>query len=295
MKKKIRILITGSKGFVGSSLTKYLKRKKKLIILNDDKEKFDLSKSKKFKQLLILTNPHYVIHLAARTVSGISTNYENKMQIRNTYKPVVNLITNIKNCKNLKKIIFVGSIEEYGISKRPFKESFKEKPTSSYGRYKLKSFKYVKKRLKNKEIDYIWLRPSLMFGPNDNNLRFLGTIFNSVKNEEKFKVNLGNQIRDYLYIEDFNRFVFHYLLKKDLFKLNLLNITNENWVTLRSILNKISLFTQNKIKNYLVICKKFDNSKLINSGFLFKKNYPNFNFTNFNLALKKTIKSYGIK
>ena len=110
-----------------------------------------------------------------------------------------------------------------------------------------------------------------MFGPNDNNLRFLGTIFNSVKNEEKFKVNLGNQIRDYLYIEDFNRFVFHYLLKKDLFKLNLLNITNENWVTLRSILNKISLFTQNKIKNYLVICKKFDNSKLINSGFLFKK------------------------
>ena len=74
-----------------------------------------------------------------------------------------------------------------------------------------------------------------------------------------------------------------------------MNITNENWVTLRSILNKISLFTQNKIKNYLVICKKFDNSKLINSGFLFKKNYPNFNFTNFNLALKKTIKSYGIK
>ena len=55
MKKKIRILITGSKGFVGSSLTKIFKEKKKLIILNDDKEKFDLSKSKKFKQLLILT------------------------------------------------------------------------------------------------------------------------------------------------------------------------------------------------------------------------------------------------
>lgn len=295
MRKKNRILITGSKGFVGKSLYQYLKKKKNFVILNDDKKKFDLSKSSKFNELLTSTNPNIIIHLAARTVSGISSNHENKMQFKNTYKPVVNLIENIKNCKNLKKIIFVGSIEEYGKAKRPFKESTTEKPVSSYGKHKLNSFKYTKKKLKYKKIDYIWLRPSLMFGPKDNNLRFLGTILNGVKNQEKFKINLGNQIRDYLYIEDFNRFVFLYLIQKNPINLKLLNITSENWVSLKSTLRKINKLTKDKIKNYLVICKKNDNSRLINSGTLFKKNYPSFNFTNFDFALKKTIKSYGIK
>ena len=44
MKKKIRVLITGSKGFVGKSLKKYLKNKMELRVFCDDKSRFDLSK-----------------------------------------------------------------------------------------------------------------------------------------------------------------------------------------------------------------------------------------------------------
>ena len=69
--------------------------------------------------------------------------------------------------------------------------------------------------------------------------------------------------------------------QKNPINLKLLNITCENWVGLKSTLRKINKLTKDKIKNYLVICKKNDNSKLINSGTLFKKNYPSFNFTNF--------------
>jgi nucleoside-diphosphate-sugar epimerase len=55
VKKKIRILITGSKGFVGKNLAKYLKNIKNFIILTDNKKKFDLSKLNQFKKLLILS------------------------------------------------------------------------------------------------------------------------------------------------------------------------------------------------------------------------------------------------
>ena len=45
--------------------------------------------------------------------------------------------------QNLKMIIFTGTIEEYGKAKTPFKENIKAKPTSSYGKFKLKSLNCV--------------------------------------------------------------------------------------------------------------------------------------------------------
>jgi nucleoside-diphosphate-sugar epimerase len=208
--------------------------------------------------------------------------------------PVVNLIKNLQHCKNLQRIIFAGSIEEYGKARYPYKENSIPRPISSYGRYKYKSYKYVKKKLINNRIEYVWLRPSLMFGPKDNSQRFLGTILSGLKNKEVFKISLGKQMRDFLFVEDFNKFIHLHLIKKKFVKLKLVNLSNENWLSLKFIINKINLLSKVDIEKYLHIKKIADDSKLINSGLLLKKNYPRFKFTNFFYALKKTIKSYRI-
>ena len=152
MKKKIRVLITGSKGFVGKSLKKYLKNKMELRVFCDDKSRFDLSKKKKtfFKKLLKNSKPNIIIHLASRTVSGSKTNKEDKYQLKNTLKPTKNLIECIKSLNSVQKLIFAGTIEEYGKAKSPFKENTRAKPITSYGKFKLECLNFVRKNLAKK-------------------------------------------------------------------------------------------------------------------------------------------------
>ena len=74
---------------------------------------------------------------------------------------------------------------------------------SYYGKYKYKSFLYVSKNLKKKDINYLWLRPSLTYGYGDNKERYLGYIINSIKkNNKQIKIKPGNQIRDYIHVND---------------------------------------------------------------------------------------------
>jgi len=295
VKSKLRVLITGSKGFVGKNLKKYLEKKRDLHIFYDSKIKKDLSKKENFISLLNISQPNIIIHLISRTISGLYSTSENKKQFKNTFMPTKNLIESVKSCQNLKKIIFTGSIEEYGKVKTPYTENSNPKPISSYGKYKLRCFKFVKKNL-TKNIKFIWLRPSLMFGPNDNKKRFLGSILYGIKNKKKIFVSLDKQTRDYLYVDDFNRFVYQNLIKKDFQNQQILNITSENWLMLTSVLISLKKLLKGRINKYLNISKKKgDNSKLINSGNLFKKKYPHFKFTKFELALEKTLKSYNIK
>jgi nucleoside-diphosphate-sugar epimerase len=54
----------------------------------------------------------------------------------------------------LEKVIFFGTIEEYGLAKLPFSEKLIPKPLSSYGVAKIKALNYVKKNINNK-IDYV--------------------------------------------------------------------------------------------------------------------------------------------
>ncbi len=293
-KNKAKILITGSNGFVAKSLIKFLK-KKNVVIFRITKKKYDLSKKKEFKKIFLKFNPDFIVHLASRTVSKKKNEKEDKLQLKNTFLPVKNLIDNINFCKNLKKIIFCGSIEEYGNIKTPFKESYKPKPLSSYGLAKYSGYKYVIKKIKQKNTKFVWLRPSLMFGPNDNSNRFLGSIFYNLKNNKKTYIRLGSQVRDYLFVEDFCKIIYEEVLFFKIKNYNLLNVSSGNWILLKDLLRLLKKkIPKNKFR-FLIANKSYDNSKLINSSILFKKFYPKFRFTPFNISLNKTMISYGFK
>ena len=282
----IKILITGGYGFVGGCMFKLLK--KKYNVYRFSHKIYDLSNFKNFKKILIKYQPNIIIHLAARTVSAIKTKKEDKLQYKNTTLPVINLVNSIKYCNQLKKIIFFGTIEEYGLAKLPFLENAKTKPVSSYGFAKVKALQYVKKKIDNK-IKYIWLRPSLIFGKNDNKKRFLGSLYYSLKNNKKIKINLNSQIRDFLYVNDLCKFV-ELLVKKKIMNIkgNILNVTMEKWVNLNHIFNYFSKKIQNKFTKLVVNSSSSKHIDYYSSGYLLKKNYKNFKFTGFRLALKKT-------
>jgi nucleoside-diphosphate-sugar epimerase len=226
-------------------------------------------------------------------VPTIRTKKENKLQYQNTTLPVINLVNSLKYCYKLKKIIFFGSIEEYGLAKLPFSERQKLKPVSSYGVAKAKALQYVKKKIKNNnKVNYVWLRPSLIFGKNDNKKRFLGSLLNSLYWNKRIKVSLDSQIRDFLYVNDLCRFIELLIIKQNInFNGRILNITAGNWINLNYIFSYFSKSIQKKFDKLIINVPSKKHLNYYSSGDLFKLYFKKFKFTKFNLALSQTFKN----
>ena len=112
MKKNIRILITGSSGYIGSCLSESLK--KKFIVFGIDKNKNSITKQKKFFRINLLNykksysiikkiKPNIVIHLAAQ--STIDNIHDKKSYLKNNIE-VTKKIIKICEKLNINKIIF---------------------------------------------------------------------------------------------------------------------------------------------------------------------------------------------
>ena len=288
-KNKLRIFISGSNGFIGKHLKKNLV--KDFFLLTPDKKKLNLNKKINLKNYLKKYEPNIVIHLATSTKFKSNKISEKKNQIINTLNTTKNLVNSVNlNCQ---LIIFFGSIEEYGDITTPFKETQKVLPLSYYGKYKSKSYLYVKKFLKRKKINYIWLRPSLTYGYGDNNERYLGYIINSIKKNKSFVVKPGEQLRDYIHVDDLCK-VLRLIIKNSKKKFNcILNISAQNYVKIRLIPKIIEKITQKKIKFFF----KKPNIKeinLCNSNSRLRNLFPNLKFMSFEKGLIKTLKDESI-
>ena len=287
MKTRIieKVFISGSSGFIGRNLNDFLK--KEYLILNPLRSTIDLTNKKKLNSYLKKNKPNFIIHLASSTNFKDKPDEEKKNQYDNTYKTTLNIAKTIN--KECSLVIFFGSIEEYGNIKYPFKENYKPKPMSEYGKYKLKALKDVKKILNKKNINYLWVRPSLTFGKYDNKERFLGHIIHAIKNKNKIEISPGTKKRDYLYIEDLCKIIRLIIKHKNKKFRCVLNISSQNYVLLSRIPHIIERILKKKI-DYKLIKKKDVQVNLLNSNSKLKKLFPKIKFGNFYECLKKTLK-----
>ena len=286
---KIKILITGSTGFVGLNLTQLLK-KKILYKLFCSPKNLDLSKQKNFLDLILNYQPHIIIHLASRTVSRIRSKTEDRLQYKNTYLPVKNLILSLKKSQNLKKIIIAGSIEEYGTARLPFKEDCSPRPVSSYGIYKYKSFlHFIKKIKKFPKIKYYWLRPSLMYGPHDSNHRLMGLILNSINKKIKAKIYINEKLRDIIYVGDFCRLI-SIIVKKNISSF-VTNVTAENFTSLTFLISSLKKKFGKKFDKYVKVERSYTIENYCSSANKFKKLFPNFSFLSLHQGIDLTLKN----
>lgn len=287
---KSNIFISGSTGFIGNHLKKYL-RKKNYSLITPNKKTLNLKNKYLLKKFLNKKKPKIIIHLASSTNFNNDKISEKKNQFSNTFLITKNLIDSINRDCNF--LIFFGSIEEYGKIKTPFKETSNVKPFSYYGKYKNLSLKYLEKYTIKNKINYVWIRPSLTYGQNDNKQRFLGYIFDSIKNNKKIFIKNGNQFRDFLYIDDLCK-VINLLIKNRNKKFNaILNISSQNYVKLRSIPKIIEKIIKKKIY-YNVRTNANSKINLLNSNKKLLTLFPNLKFTDFDKGLTKTLKKEGI-
>ena len=228
------ILVTGGAGFIGSNFIKeYLKNKNESIvnydkltyagnlknlkkIENNSRYEFikgDICDSVKLNEILSKFKPSKIINFAAEThVDKSIKNPENfiKTNIYGTYKLIESTRNYFNELKNpLKKefrFIHISTDEVFGSLKKndpPFNEKTQFRPNSPYSASKASSDHLIRSYNKTFNIPSIIVNCSNNYGPFQFPEKLIPVcILNALQGKEIPIYGEGDNIRDWLYVDD---------------------------------------------------------------------------------------------
>lgn len=132
----MKILITGSSGFLGSRLVSYLKDRHELLLPSHSD--MNVSREEAVMAYMAESSPHIVIHCAALSNTGYCQGHpedSHRVNVQGTVKIA-------KACKHIgAKLIFMSSDQVYNGTPKlgPLKECDVLQPVSVYGQHKLEA------------------------------------------------------------------------------------------------------------------------------------------------------------
>jgi dTDP-4-dehydrorhamnose reductase len=172
-----KILITGSKGMLGSSLCKALEEEFEVIGI--DKEDCDITQKDKIVELVKNINADVVIHCAAYTdVDGAEDNFDQASSIN--VDGTKNVLDGLAKSGSL--VIYISTDYVFdGQKLDSYTEEDNPNPLGRYGFSKLEAENLVKSFKKHCIVRTSWL-----FGPGGKN--FVGTIINLAKDKKVLQV-----------------------------------------------------------------------------------------------------------
>lgn len=164
-----------------------------------------------------------------------------RKSIESHYIGLMNLIECLDR-KELKGFVQIGSSDEYGNNIAPQKETMREHPISPYSLAKVAASHFIQMLYSTEEFPGTVLRPFLVYGPGQNDQRFLPQIIKGCLKNEEFKASEGNQLRDMCYIDDVVNAMIHAAISP-LSKGHIINIASGVPVRIKEIIQRIIVFT----------------------------------------------------
>ena len=210
------ILITGGAGFIGANIVNRLLdlgyknvnlivkestdlTRLKNVIKKINLHKADLLDKEILQKIINKVNPSIIIHLA--TYSQYRNQQAVLPMIDTNIKATLNLLNSTRNL-NYDVFINTGSSSEYGMKDKPMKESDLLEPISFYASTKASATLLCQVFAKEYNKPIVTLRPFSVFGPLEEDERFIPTIIRSVIKNKPIKITSGKQRRDFIYIDD---------------------------------------------------------------------------------------------
>ena len=239
------ILIIGGTGFIGYHLAKKCLKKnfKVTSVSKNQPKKIRFLKKVKYiicdinnKKILkkIDNNFDYVVNL------GGYVDHRNKQETYRSHYLGLKKLTEIFIKKKIKKFIQIGSSMEYGRVKSPQKENFNCYPESIYATSKFLSTKHLITLYKKKNFPAVILRLYQVYGPNQDKNRLIPIIIDSCKNNKSFPCSSGEQLRDFLFVDDLIDAILKCLDNKVEGKI--INIGSGKIIKVKKIINQIVNF-----------------------------------------------------
>lgn len=204
------ILITGSTGFVGSHVLKYLISNGfycRVILKNSTK--FNYENNKNIEQVFRTNNMFneniewwdkvcedidLIIHLAWYT------NPDDYLISKDNYDCLTGSIRMFNSAINakVKKIVSIGTCFEYDLNYGILSTSTPLLPTTSYSICKVSLYNILNNMATLHNFDYNWCRLFYLYGDGENPKKLSSYINDQLRNGEVANLSSGKQIRDYL-------------------------------------------------------------------------------------------------
>ena len=265
-----KILITGSTGFIGSNIIKYLIKKNFYIydLLREknknNKKIYKLKKNKKYRPIFYNKFSELEQKLSPLKIDMI-INCATYYSTKNDVKTIENLVkTNIIFCsivleilnKHVKKFINFGSMMEYSKNNNFFPKNF-------YAITKY-FFQIIEKfyKQKNNKIKFYDLKLYETCGDNDKRKKLIPEIIENYKKNKTTKIISRNLNMNFIHIKSLIKIIDMIIFKK--IKENEYVVKNKKIIKIKNIIESINKRLNRKIKVKYLSSKKISvsNTKL---------------------------------
>lgn len=209
-----KIIVTGADGFIGRNLLERLAKTNDEIFTITYPEKgqericgkniknfvLDISDSKGVEGLINQVRPDKAFHLAAVTKNERSFSMIDEA-LRNNVAGTLNLFRGLGQA-NCKRVVNMSTCEVYGQSEKPFVETQCLSPMSPYSASKSAVDLFAGMLFRTMGSPIVTLRMTLVYGPHQRENMLIPQIIISALEKKDFEMTLGEQTRNFIYIED---------------------------------------------------------------------------------------------
>ena len=210
------VLITGASGFIGANLVNDLINSKDQIHILIRKESnlwrlnniisrcnvhfVDISQIKDVANIISKIKPEIVYHCATY---GVYSNQKDTDKIEKTNLiGTKNLISSLAKNNNLKRLVNLGSVFEYGPKLGLIKETDSTQGLDHYSKSKILQTKMVEDFVNQYNLPAITLRVFTAYGNYEEPGRLISDIMVAIIKKNPIKILSSSAIRDFVYIND---------------------------------------------------------------------------------------------
>ena len=249
MKKTETLLIVGGTGFIGNQLVRDaidLNYEVTVLSLNgpDESKKIagvkyfasDITSSQEMEKLLKGMHFNYVVNLGGYI--NHSKYLDGGQEVMNGYLAGVQNLIKYLDRSSLKSFIQIGSSDEYGNHPAPQGESLREKPLDSYAMGRVAATNLLQMLNRNENFPVTILRLFLVYGPGQDQKRFLPQIINGCIKGKSFPTSEGEQLRDFCYISDITHGILTAMKSPDAYG-EIINLASGEPVKIKSLIEKV--------------------------------------------------------